>query len=643
MTQSITICLIASAILAQAQTPNTLANFSLDTAGPTSIIQGSDGNFYGTAGKETVPGVGVIYKMTPDGTLTTLYSAAKFNPVELLQGSDGNFYGSAPYTGIFGVGIIFQMTPAGAITPLYNFSGPTDGANPTSGLIIATDGNFYGTTSQGGSTETSKSSGIGTIFTMTPSGTLTNLHNFAGADGASPASGLIQATDGNFYGMTEFGGTGSCQVQFEPAGCGTIYKITSQGSFTTLYSFQGTDGAFPVGGLIQATDGNFYGLTTEGGTAGSCTGGCGTIFKITPAGMLTSLYSFNLTNGASPEYGLIQASDGNFYGTTRAGGQGCINPPLVAGCGTIFKVTPQGAITVLYDTFPPEAGTQNRYGPAPGPLIQAADGNLLGTVLVGGSEGNGTVYELSLGLPPLILAPAIAPDGIVNGASFQSGIAPGAWMTIKGTNLSSKTDTWNNAIVNGALPTTLDGVGVMVGGQPAYIAYVSPTQINALAPSAPAGSLSVTVTGAGGTSQPVTAQLQAEQPAFFQWGNYAVATRQDFSLAVKDGTFSGTTTVPAKPGDVIILWGTGFGPTSPAAPAGVETPSNATYNTATAVTVMVGNQNATVYGAALAPGYAGLYQVAIQIPASLADGDYPIIVTINGVQSPSTTMITVQQ
>jgi uncharacterized protein (TIGR03437 family) len=139
------------------------------------------------------------------------------------------------------------------------------------------------------------------------------------------------------------------------------------------------------------------------------------------------------------------------------------------------------------------------------------------------------------------------------------------------------------------------------------------------------------------------AQLQAEQPAFFQWGDYAVATRQDFSLAVKDGTFPGTTTVPAAPGDVIILWGTGFGPTSPAAPAGMETPATTAYNTATPVSLTIGGKPALVYGAALAPGYAGLYQVAIQVPAGLANGDYSVVATINGVLSPSTTMITVQQ
>jgi len=233
---------------------------------------------------------------------------------------------------------------------------------------------------------------------------------------------------------------------------------------------------------------------------------------------------------------------------------------------------------------------------------------------------------------------------VLNGASFQPGISPGSWFTINGTNLSAKTDTWNNSIVKGVLPTTLDGVSVMVGDQPAYIEYISATQINAIAPNVPAGSVPVTVTTANGTSQAVMAQVETLQPAFFLWpGNYAVATTLDYTLAVKNGTFSGLTTTPAAPGEVIILWGTGFGPTSPAAPEGAETPSTATYNTASTVSVMVGNQPATVYGAALAAGYAGLYQVAIKIPASLANGDYPVVATISGADSPSTTLITVHQ
>ena len=231
---------------------------------------------------------------------------------------------------------------------------------------------------------------------------------------------------------------------------------------------------------------------------------------------------------------------------------------------------------------------------------------------------------------------------VQNGASFQNGFTPGAWMTIKGSNLSTITDTWEKFIVNGQLPTSLDGVKVTIGGQPAYIYFVSSGQINAVVPNIAAGAVDVVVTNSQGTSVPFSATVQAVQPAFFLWNNtYAVATRQDFSYAAKDGTFAGLTTVAATPGDVIILWGTGFGPTTPPAPAGQQIPASA-FLTANPVTVTIGGQPATVFGAALAPGFAALYQVAIQIPASLADGDYSVVATVAGQASPATALISVQ-
>jgi len=239
--------------------------------------------------------------------------------------------------------------------------------------------------------------------------------------------------------------------------------------------------------------------------------------------------------------------------------------------------------------------------------------------------------------------PAIASAGVVNGASFQTGIVPNSWITIQGTNLYSGTpDTWANSIVNGNLPTKLDGVSVSIGGQSAYIYYVSATQINAVAPNVGTGSLPVTVTNSNGTSSAVTAVSQTVQPAFFLWpGGYAVATHLDYTDAAKNGTISGLTTTAAIPGETIVLWGAGFGPTTPAFPVGVETPV-ATYLTSNPVTVTIGGVNASVYAAALAPGFASLYQVAVTLPASLAPGDYPLVATVAGAQSPSTTMITVQ-
>lgn len=239
-------------------------------------------------------------------------------------------------------------------------------------------------------------------------------------------------------------------------------------------------------------------------------------------------------------------------------------------------------------------------------------------------------------------SPSIFANGVVNGASYQPGIAANSYITIFGTNLSPVTDSWANFIVNGALPTSLHGVSASVGGKPAYVDYVSPTQINLLAPDIPAGPTQVTVTAPSGTSSSFTVTASQYGPAFFTWpNNQPIATHQDFSYAVADGTFPGVSTVPAKPGDVIILWGTGFGPAAPAAPAGAEVPSDRTYSTATPPIVQIDNIAATVYGAALAPGFAGLYQIAIQVPASLPDGNWPIGATIGGVTSPSGVFLTV--
>jgi uncharacterized protein (TIGR03437 family) len=589
--------------------PITLATFNgTNGASPSAgLIQASDGNFYGTTRNGGANNLGTIFQVTPSGTLTTLHSFSGTdgsNPAAgLLQASNGNFYGTAKGGGAAGFGTVYQITPAGSLTTLQSF-GQNNGAYPDGALIQANDGNLYGTTSGSGAFYPA------TVFRLTPAGTLTTLYPFAYIEGNGPAGGLLQGSDGNLYG-TLYGGPGM------------VFKLTPSGALTALYVFCAmancADGSSPDAALVLGADGNFYGTTALGGANGA-----GVVFKLTPAGTLTVLHSFDVADGESPD-GLLLATDGNFYGTTSIGG--------ASGYGTIFQMTPAGALTTL-QSF---AGSD---GAVPqGPLIQAPDGSLYGTTQGSGGVGQGTVF--SLALP--ISGPAIYPSsGLVNGASFQSGITANSWITILGTNLSSKTDTWAGAIVNGVLPPSLDGVSVSVGGQPAYIAYVSPGQINALAPNISPGNLSVTVSNGSVTSPPSTAVAQIYQPAFFEWGSYAVATRTDYSLAVKNGTFPGMTTVPAKPGDTIILWGTGFGPTTPAAAAGMVVPSGVTYNTATPVMVSVGGTTAIVFGAALTPGDAGLYQIAIQIPTTLADGDYPVVATVSGVQSPLNVLITVQ-
>jgi uncharacterized protein (TIGR03437 family) len=237
--------------------------------------------------------------------------------------------------------------------------------------------------------------------------------------------------------------------------------------------------------------------------------------------------------------------------------------------------------------------------------------------------------------------PSISANGVVNAASLAAGVTANSWITILGTNLSSSTNDWSNSVVNGKLPTSLDGVNVSVGGMPAYVYYISPGQINALAPDVPSGPVTVTVTTPGGTSAPVNATAGVYGPAFFPWpGNQAVATRPDYTLVAKPGTFPGAATTAAKPGEVIVLWGTGFGPTSPAAVPGVSTPATQVFSTATLPSVTLGSTPLQVFGAALTPGSAGLYQIAVQLPM-VTDGTYPIQASIGGVQSPASTTLTI--
>ena len=213
-------------------------------------------------------------------------------------------------------------------------------------------------------------------------------------------SGLVQGTDGNFYGTTIFGGLGR----------GTVFKYTTiGGTLTTLYSFCSqsacSDGSGPCcQALVQGTDGNFYGTTETGGGnrgGGDCPQGCGTVFKITPEGTLTTLHSFDFTDGAQPEYALLQASDGNFYGTTFGGG--------AVGAGTIFRITPKGALTTLYNAGAAVGFPDGAY---PTGLVQATNGKFYGTMVEGGTTGDGTVYSLSVGLGPFVEAlPMVGPDG----------------------------------------------------------------------------------------------------------------------------------------------------------------------------------------------------------------------------------------
>jgi uncharacterized repeat protein (TIGR03803 family) len=290
---------------------------------------------------------------------------------------------------------------------LYSFcsqSGCTDGSNPYSTLVQGTDGAFYGTTTDGISNGIP---GYGTIFKIGAGGHLTTLYTFCSltncADGSYPQAGLVQGTDGNFYGAALFGGSyANCSN-----GCGTIFRITPERELTTLYTFCShgncPDGGLPVGTLFQASDGNFYGTTTIGGTGGEplrCASGCGTVFRVTPTGRLTVLHSFcsqpSCADGATPYGGVIQAADGNLYGTTYAGGNTSNTCAYGSfGCGTVFGITLSGKLTTLY-SFCSQPNCSDGYFPYYGSLVQGSDGNLYGTTLGGGSENAGTAFEISM-------------------------------------------------------------------------------------------------------------------------------------------------------------------------------------------------------------------------------------------------------
>ena len=294
-----------------------------------------------------------------------------------------------------------------------------------------------------------------------------------------------------------------------------------------------------------------------------------------------------------------------------------------------------GSGSFTFDWTPPSSNVGNVVIYVAG---NAANGN--------GNETGDHIYTNQYTLTPaaVVPKPTISQAGVVNGASYLPGIAAGSWISIRGTNLSNTSArTWRaDEIVNKALPTQLDGVSVTINGQPAFVEYISDTQINAQAPTnAGMGAASVVVVVNGVSSSPAIVQLLPTSPAFFMWaGKYAVATRQDYSYIGPATLYPGTTT-PAKPGDVVILWGTGFGPTSPDVPAGVEV-SGAPY-VSNPPLITIGGLPVQVVGAALAPGAVGLYQIAVILPNALPDGDQEVIAQAGGVTSPSSVYITVQK
>jgi uncharacterized protein (TIGR03437 family) len=621
------LALAATVAISRAQPLTTV--FTFDATGGNApigpLVVGCDGNFYGTILTGPISPssqYGAVFKLTPSGKLTLLHifqGSDGINPrLGPFQASDGDFYGTTAAGGASGHGTVFKITPTGVITTVHNFS-LSEGDASYSGVIQGTDGNFYGTTSAGGA------NGQGTIFKISPAGVFTTLHSFAGSEGRGQF-GLVQGVDGNLYGTTQgFFGLGT--------GGGAVFKMTPSGALTVLYRFNFLGpqaGATRPSGLVQASDGNLYGTANAGETTIF-----GMVFKITPAGAFTTLHSFVGSDGAYPEAGVIQGSDGNFYGTTN-GNPGRYGDFL----GTIFKISPSGTLTTLYSFA--NGGGAGPYNP----IVEGSDGNLYGTTVA----GFGNVFKLQASLPigttsggssgcSSNAAPAITI--VQNAAGGSTIIAPNTWVTIKGSSLAPAGDsrTWQGAdFVNNQLPTQLDGVAVAMNGESAYVYYISPNQINVLTPpDLTPGSVQVQVSTSSGKAATFTVQAQQQSPSFFVFGGgpYVAATHADGTLIGPTMLYPNQSS-PAKPGETILVYANGFGPTSvpvvngSLAQSGSLSPLSA---------VSIGGVQASVQFAGLISP--GLYQFNLVVPTSLPGGDQPIVANYGGLSTQAGALLTV--
>lgn len=442
VTPVVALLLLWSTGLAFGSEPQTLFNFQTGPGTVTAnLVEGSDGNFYGTTTHGGPLGSGSVFRVTPSGVLTTLISDQANPAAGLVIGNDGLLYGMSGAGGPFGWGTFFRMTTGAVLTNFATLNG-TDGGNPQFGLTLGGDGNFYGVSAEGGDHS------LGAVFRVTPGGTVTRLASFAfDTNGAQPSASLTSGPDGELYGITSSGGT---------VGAGTIFKITTAGALTTLHSFQFTEGFVHQAALTVGPDGNLYGTSRDGGSAdrgsvfrittngvyatiASFTGvngavamsqltvgadgqlygttqlggaaNLGTVFKVATNGVLTTLASFTDRANALPVSGLLLASDGNFYGCSQS---------------AVFKVTPGGLLTPMVSLMPLD-GLNPQAGLTPGP-----DGNFYGTTRNGGSNNFGTIFRLSL---EGTFTRIFAFNG-TNGAFPQSTLTPGKDGNFYGTTAS---------------------------------------------------------------------------------------------------------------------------------------------------------------------------------------------------------------
>ena len=533
--------LLLAATLANAQTYTTLYVYPEGTRNDTGIglagimTQGRDGNLYGAIGDDNANAAGSAFKMTTGGTFTRIYAFCALTKCAdgsqpwggLSLGLDGNLYGTTEGGGTVGSGTVFKLTPAGALTTVWSFDNAADGAAPWYPPIQGLDGSFYGVSN------TVYAGDYGALFKLTPTAKPPYKESvpvdFNFTNGNEPNL-PVQGTDGNFWGTTVGGGTSNL---------GVLYKTTPAGKLTVLHDFTGypSDGTNPLGALVQGNDGNYYGVTYVGGASN-----LGTVFKVTAAGKYTLLHSFAgyPNDGTHPRSGLVVGSDGNLYGTTLQGG--------AHNDGAIYKITPAGTLTILYSMCS-MTGCADGFSLVQ-PLIQHTNGRFYGNTS-GNSLGGSYFFSLSTGLKPFVRlvnwsgkvgttvellgqgftgATSVAFNGVP--ASFANTsdtymtavVPPGATTgTVKVTTftssmLSNRTFRVTPQITSfspasGVVGSTVTITGVSltqttaltIGGKAATFTVNSDTQVTATVPAGALTGLKIGATTAGGTANSATA------------------------------------------------------------------------------------------------------------------------------------------
>jgi uncharacterized repeat protein (TIGR03803 family) len=410
------------------------------------MLVGNDGSLYGTiayGGTNADGGAifgGAIYQITPGGTykiLAGFYGTNGDIPNGgLVSDADGNLYGTTQFGGTNpDYGNVFKLTPDGTLSDLISFNG-INGSDPLADLYLGKNGHLYGTTAYGGlglnlGGGEPFQTGDGTVFELTTEGVLINNFFFNYTNGANPVAGFVRGNDGNLYGTTAGGGLGPLSGGFW-AGDGTVIQLTTNGEINAIASFSVTNGLNPQGDLVLGNDGNFYGTTPAGGTNGDH----GTVFRVTPSGVLTSLVSFNGTNGHQPTVGLFLGPDGNFYGTTMGGG--------AYNYGTAFQLSPNGVLSTLISFDSTNGAYPN------GALVLGADGNLYGSTVGTTHDNNrGTLFRLTVPMTP-VLQSATVTNGVI---TLTSTAVAGLQYQVQGNTDPASTN-WCNL---GGLVTATNG------------------------------------------------------------------------------------------------------------------------------------------------------------------------------------------